>query len=207
MLSLVAVSHATCANREIVLACRSNGVMSASRWVALAASGTPCASGPHARGGIKLDRQSRRVGIRHEETRAVSGIALSQEQKGSPTLEYGSALRHSSRTASDTWSASLSGWPSLTDSDENIKRRSSADTLTRLADMSLMCCLSSASVRGKQCFVRDVQSLAEERAANHAHQGDKRATCVCNSISAARGASRCLATRLAKLDALAPCHL
>eukprot|EP00416_Gambierdiscus_australes_P009885 CAMPEP_0171126002 /NCGR_PEP_ID=MMETSP0766_2-20121228/112457_1 /TAXON_ID=439317 /ORGANISM="Gambierdiscus australes, Strain CAWD 149" /LENGTH=44 /DNA_ID= /DNA_START= /DNA_END= /DNA_ORIENTATION= len=32
------------------------------------------------------------------------------------TLLLGSPLRQASRTASDTWSQSLSGWPSFTDS-------------------------------------------------------------------------------------------
>ena len=50
-------------------------------------------------------------------------------------------LRHArSSTASETWSASLSGWPSLTDSDENMNSRSSAATLTFLALMVLLVC-------------------------------------------------------------------
>ena len=35
-----------------------------------------------------------------------------------PSLLFGSPVRHLSKTASDTWSQSLSGWPSLTDSEE-----------------------------------------------------------------------------------------
>src|SRR3982751_557563 len=35
------------------------------------------------------------------------------------TRPYGSSLRTASRTASEIWSATLSGWPSVTDSDVN----------------------------------------------------------------------------------------
>ena len=50
------------------------------------------------------------------------------------TLDIGSSVRQASSTASETWSASLSGWPSFTDSEENRKTRSSADTFCFLAD-------------------------------------------------------------------------
>ena len=51
------------------------------------------------------------------------------------TLDIGSSVRQASSTASETWSASLSGWPSFTDSEENRKTRSSADTFCFLADI------------------------------------------------------------------------
>src|SRR3954462_8836575 len=38
------------------------------------------------------------------------------------TRLYGSCSRQASRIASDTWSAILSGWPSVTDSEVNRKR-------------------------------------------------------------------------------------
>ena len=40
------------------------------------------------------------------------------------TRPSGSAARMASRTASDTWSAILSGWPSVTDSEVKVQRGS-----------------------------------------------------------------------------------
>lgn len=49
------------------------------------------------------------------------------------TLDMGSAARHASRTASDTWSQSLSGCPSLTDSEE--KRKERASTMVEIVEV------------------------------------------------------------------------
>src|SRR5688572_21311706 len=38
------------------------------------------------------------------------------------TRAFGSCSKMASRTASETWSAILSGWPSVTDSDVKVKR-------------------------------------------------------------------------------------
>ena len=38
------------------------------------------------------------------------------------TRPFGSSARIASRTASDTWSAILSGWPSVTDSEVKVQR-------------------------------------------------------------------------------------
>ena len=45
------------------------------------------------------------------------------------TRPVGSSLRTASRTASETWSAILSGWPSVTDSEvkENVRAAMSAE--------------------------------------------------------------------------------
>src|SRR5437762_13418400 len=48
------------------------------------------------------------------------------------TRPIGSSARTASRTESEIWSAILSGWPSVTDSDVNVKER--AGIARRLAD-------------------------------------------------------------------------
>src|SRR5712692_1296155 len=52
------------------------------------------------------------------------------------TRPLGSCLMTSSRTASEIWSAILSGWPSVTDSDVNKKLRKASLKLILLRDLS-----------------------------------------------------------------------
>ena len=58
------------------------------------------------------------VGSGRARTRVPLSFALSRSRRR--TLLSGSCSRHASRTPSETWSASLSGWPSFTDSE--VKR-------------------------------------------------------------------------------------
>src|SRR5216683_6336118 len=51
------------------------------------------------------------------------------------TRPFGSCLMTSSRTASEIWSAILSGWPSVTDSDVNRKLRKASLKLILLRDL------------------------------------------------------------------------
>src|SRR5216684_3322290 len=51
------------------------------------------------------------------------------------TRPFGSCFMTSSRTASEIWSAILSGWPSVTDSDVNRKLRKTSLKLILLRDL------------------------------------------------------------------------
>src|SRR5205807_1587885 len=51
------------------------------------------------------------------------------------TRPFGSCFITSSRTASEIWSAILSGWPSVTDSDVNRKLRNASLKLILLCDL------------------------------------------------------------------------
>ena len=62
------------------------------------------------------------------------------------TLDIGSAARQASRTASDTWSHSLSGWPSLTDSEENRKERAST-MVSNDKDKIKLCCVKNCGLK------------------------------------------------------------
>src|SRR5271165_5827498 len=55
------------------------------------------------------------------------------------TRLYGSCSRHASRMASETWSAILSGWPSVTDSEVNRKRSLKFELLPIEGTWDLVC--------------------------------------------------------------------
>merc|ERR1719162_1084666 len=65
----------------------------------------------------------------------VGSLMLSLHAVSQATLLLGSSLKHASSTASDTWSQSLSGCPSFTDSEEKRKVRSVIAFLTDMASM------------------------------------------------------------------------